>query len=112
MNVGFEGLIAHAAQRPCVICGGAPDVVGLYFAEGDAARRIGAAPGKTRVVPYSLCENHPLNAETATKAEELLEAFLAAESPTIFTPSDATRRGHAHSHRSHTLESGNTRRGR
>ena len=84
---GVHGLINVAASRPCVICGSAPVYVGAYFAEGEAARRLGAAAGKTRVVFYSLCDDHPPSPDVAAEAERLLEAFCAADPPLVL-PAD------------------------
>lgn len=84
-GTGLEGLLAVAAERPCLICGRQPVVVtGVYIAEDDGAARLGAKPGTTRLVPYSLCDRHPLDEETETQAERLLEAFIAAGDVTIF----------------------------
>jgi len=73
-----------AGCRPCVICGDPPVLVGAYVAEGDAAVRLGAPAGKTRVVFYSLCAGHPPSNGVAAEAERLLEAFCAADPPLIF----------------------------
>lgn len=77
---GLEGLLNRALQKPCLICGAEATYAAMYVAEREAAERLGAKPGKTRVIFYSLCDGHPQNVETAEQAEKLLEAFLAAES--------------------------------
>jgi hypothetical protein len=91
LGVGMTGLLAHAAQRPCIICGGTPAGVAVYVAEGEAAQRLGAAPGTPRAIPYSLCAAHPPGAKNAARAERLLEAIVAAEPPTIFRASQLKR---------------------
>lgn len=88
LGTGLDGLIARAARRPCIICGGMPVGVAIYVAEGAAARRLGAPEGMpARAIPYSLCEAHPPGGATARRAERLLEAFVAAEPATIFLAS-------------------------
>ncbi len=84
-GTGLEGLLARAGEQPCVICGGAPDLVAVYVAEGAGAERLGAQAGHTRIVPYSICNEHPRTPATAEHVERLLEAFCAAEPPTIFS---------------------------
>ncbi len=86
---GLKGMIALAGQRPCLVCGGEPVTVALYVAEGAAARRLGAPEGMpARVIPYSLCEDHPPGEATAQRAQPLLEALLAVDPPTIVLASD------------------------
>jgi hypothetical protein len=65
LGVGLAGLMVHASRRPCVLCGREPVVVALYVAEGDGARRLGARSGKTRLVPYTLCDRHQPGQEAA-----------------------------------------------
>ena len=73
----------RALQRPCIICGAEATVVAAYQASGDGAERLGAEPGKTRIVFYSLCDVHPRDVQTAEKAERLLEVCLAADPPLL-----------------------------
>jgi hypothetical protein len=76
----IEGLLTHALRRPCLLCGAKPDVAGAYVASGPAAERLGAAPERTRVVFYSLCDAHPRDDErTLEQVEGLIEAFVAFE---------------------------------
>jgi hypothetical protein len=91
LGVGMKGLLAHAARRPCIVCGGSPVVLGIHVAEGEQARRFGSETGKTRVIPYSLCQEHPPGQEVAERVERLLEAFFAAEPPLIFPASQLDR---------------------
>lgn len=56
---GAEGLAARALQKPCIICGQEATVAAAYQASGANAERLGAKPGKTRIVFYSLCDAHP-----------------------------------------------------
>jgi hypothetical protein len=80
---GIEGLVTRALQKPCILCGAEATVAAAYQASGDAAERLGAAPGKDRIVFYSLCDAHPRDVETAEHAELLLEAFLAVNPPLL-----------------------------
>jgi hypothetical protein len=80
---GAEGLAARALQKPCVICGQEATVAVAYQASGANAERLGAKPGKARIVFYSLCDAHPLDPATAERAESLLEALLAVNPPLI-----------------------------
>lgn len=89
LGTGLSGIIAHAAKRPCIICGGNPVGVGLYVAEGEAARRVGAPQEMpARAIPYSLCQAHPPDDENSERAARLLEASIAVEPPTIFLVSE------------------------
>lgn len=88
LGEGVDGLIAHAMRRPCLLCGGEAAIVGLFIVEGEEAAAFGAAPGKTRIIPYPLCDAHELDAETTARAESLLAAELALEAPTIL-PAEA-----------------------
>jgi hypothetical protein len=59
----------------CLLCGGAPDVIGIFKPEEPL--KYGATPGKTRFVRYCLCSKCHGRPETPEKAEKIIRAELA-----------------------------------
>lgn len=46
----------RAGRSPCLLCGEPGSRVGAWFPTDRYSRYLGAPPGKTRVVPYALCD--------------------------------------------------------
>jgi len=55
-------------MEPCILCGKRTKQIGLFFPNHSQA--FGAPKGKTRVIVYALCEDHPINAETQEETEQ------------------------------------------
>jgi len=54
-NQQVKMMISQCEQSPCLLCGGDPDMVGVFSPPGSGA--FGAAPGKARQFFYSICNN-------------------------------------------------------
>ena len=58
------------APLACLLCGRPPRYAGVFVAKDQ--RRVGAPPGKVRVVRYSLCKKCVRKSSTWQRVEERL----------------------------------------
>lgn len=65
-------LIADCAAtgEPCILCGGKPDGVGVWIPTSKWSQRLGALPGKTRIMAYPICCKHKLNESTEKQIDD------------------------------------------
>jgi len=70
----IENLIKPFVGDHCLLCGGAPDVIGIFKPEEPI--KYGAAPGKSRLVRYCLCSKCHGRPETPERAEKIIRAEL------------------------------------
>lgn len=74
-DMKFETLSETLPTDRCLVCGGYPDVIGVFVPEEPV--KWGAAPGKTRLVRYCLCNSCHERPETPERAEKIIRAELA-----------------------------------
>jgi hypothetical protein len=58
----------------CLLCGGSPDVVGVFVP--DDPRAYGAPAGKRRIVRYYLCQRCSADPRTPENIEKAIKATL------------------------------------
>jgi hypothetical protein len=71
-------LAALSRKRPgdlCLICGGAPDVIGIFVPETQES--WGGAKGKDRIFRYCLCGRCNGRGDKADRVEKIIRAELA-----------------------------------
>ena len=59
----------------CHICGGAPEIIGIFTPDDPGA--WGAPDGKTRLFRYCLCEKCKARSDTPERIEKIIRAELA-----------------------------------
>jgi hypothetical protein len=65
-----EQMYVIIASQPCILCQAPPHVVVLYFPEDSTL--LGAGEGKTRVVPYNLCNKCIQKQDASDIVEEMI----------------------------------------
>jgi len=59
----------------CLLCGGAPDVIGVFVPQDPET--WGSAKGKGRIFRYCLCSSCQKKPDTPDRAEKIIHAELA-----------------------------------
>jgi hypothetical protein len=70
-NRRFRVGLAAALLQPCAVCGSDEShVAAVFIPDAEFNRRLGARPGKTRYVFYSLCDSCVELADVVERVEE------------------------------------------
>ncbi len=68
----IDKLIREGVDKPCVMCETMTKDRGVFVPETKAFEEFQVPPGKTRLIVYPLCRNHPKTELNSTAIEEVL----------------------------------------
>ena len=71
----IEALTQKLPSDFCLLCGGAPDVIGVFIPETPEA--WGGIKGKGRIFRYCLCSSCQKKPDAPDRAEKIIRAELA-----------------------------------
>jgi hypothetical protein len=70
----IENLVNPFVGDHCLLCGGAPDVIGIF--KPTDSQLYGAPAGKSRFIRYCLCEKCKCKSDTPQKVEKIIFSDL------------------------------------
>lgn len=68
----IEKLVREGVDKPCVMCETMTKNRGVFTPKSKAFEEFGVPPGKTRLIVYPFCGNHPETELNFTAVEEAL----------------------------------------
>jgi hypothetical protein len=68
--------VAFSTPMPCILCGGKPDLLGVWIPNAKGAQMLNVPVNKQRLIPYWIC------AECKKLPNSLVEAVITSQMPT------------------------------
>lgn len=72
LDAPMRAMLAITLLKPCCLCGGSGDGVGIFIPNQEHADAYGAPAGKERLIAYPICESCCDDARATERVEALL----------------------------------------